>query len=130
VPRRAERWLSPIVGLVTGLLTGATGVFVVPAVPYLGSLGLERETLIQTLGLSFTVSTIALAAGLAATGRFPASVAAASALALVPAFAGMFLGQKIRRSVHPDVFRRWFFAGLLLLGSYMLVRAVVWMRAG
>ena len=130
VPRRAERWLSPIVGLVTGLLTGATGVFVVPAVPYLGSLGLERETLIQTLGLSFTVSTIALAAGLAATGKFPASVAAASALALVPAFAGMFLGQKIRRSVHPDVFRRWFFAGLLVLGSYMLVRAVVSMRAG
>ena len=130
VPRRAERWLSPIVGLVTGLLTGATGVFVVPAVPYLGSLGLERETLIQTLGLSFTVSTIALAAGLAATGRFPASVAAVSALALVPAFAGMFLGQKIRRSVHPDVFRRWFFAGLLVLGSYMLVRAVVSMRAG
>jgi uncharacterized membrane protein YfcA len=130
VPRRAERWLSPIIGLTTGLLTGATGVFVVPAVPYLGSLGLEREALIQTLGLSFTVSTVALAAGLAATGKFPASVATASALALAPAFAGMFLGQKIRRSVHPDAFRRWFFAGLLLLGTYMLIRAVASMRTG
>jgi uncharacterized membrane protein YfcA len=124
VPRRAERWLSPLVGLITGLLTGATGVFVVPAVPYLGSLGLERETLIQALGLSFTVSTIALAAGLAATGQFPASVVATSAFALIPAFAGMLAGQRIRRRIHPDVFRRWFFAGLAVLGAYMLVRAV------
>lgn len=125
VPRRAERWLSPLVGIATGLLTGATGVFVVPAVPYLGSLGLERETLIQTLGLSFTVSTVALAAGLAATGQFPASVATNSALALAPAFAGMFLGQAIRSRIHPDVFRRWFFAGLLVLGVYMVGRTVV-----
>jgi uncharacterized membrane protein YfcA len=124
VPRRAEPWLSPLVGAVTGLLTGATGVFVVPAVPYLGSLGLERETLIQTLGLSFTVSTVALAAGLAATGQLPASAAASSASALLPAFAGMFLGQRIRTRIHPDVFRRWFFAGLLVLGTYMVVRAL------
>jgi uncharacterized membrane protein YfcA len=124
VPPRAERWLSPLVGVVTGLLTGATGIFVVPAVPYLGSLGLERETLIQTLGLSFTTSTVALAVGLAATGQFPAAIATTSALALVPVFAGMFLGQAIRTRIHPDVFRRWFFGFLLLIGLYMLGRAV------
>jgi uncharacterized membrane protein YfcA len=124
VPPRAEPWLSPVVGGITGLLTGATGVFVVPAVPYLASLGLERETLIQTLGLSFTTSTVALAIGLAATGHFPAAAAAASAIALVPAFAGMFLGQAIRTRIHPDTFRRWFFAWLLLIGLYMASRAV------
>jgi uncharacterized membrane protein YfcA len=52
---RSERWLSPLIGLITGFLTGATGVFVIPAVPYFNSLGLEKEELIQTLGLSFTV---------------------------------------------------------------------------
>ena len=35
VAPRAERWLSPVVGLATGLIAGATGVFVIPAVPYL-----------------------------------------------------------------------------------------------
>src|ERR1700751_847018 len=39
VPAAAEPWASPLVGVATGLVTGATGVFVVPAVPYLGSLG-------------------------------------------------------------------------------------------
>src|SRR5262245_61371046 len=39
-PRR-ERWLSPLVGFVTGMLNGATGVFVIPTAPYLASLQLD-----------------------------------------------------------------------------------------
>lgn len=62
VPAKVEPWLSPLIGLLTGLITGATGIFVIPAVPYLSSLGLAKEELIQALGLSFTVSTVALAA--------------------------------------------------------------------
>ena len=124
VSERAERWLSPLIGLITGVLTGATGVFVVPAVPYLNCLGLEKEELIQTLGLSFTVSTVALAIGLAASGQFQASVAGVSFLALLPALVGMFVGQSIRTRLHPDAFRRWFFVGLLVLGVYMVVHAL------
>src|SRR5258708_3863331 len=64
VARRHEVWLAPLVGMTTGLVTGAAGVFVIPAVPYLQAIGLEKEELIQALGLSFTISTVALAAGL------------------------------------------------------------------
>ena len=124
VSARSEGWLSPLIGLITNVLTGATGVFVIPAVPYLNSLGLGKEELIQTLGLSFTVSTVALAIGLAASGQFQASVAGSSLLALVPALGGMLLGQDIRNRLPPEVFRRWFFVGLLVLGTYMVIRAL------
>lgn len=124
VPRRSERWLSPLIGILTGLLTGATGVFVIPAVPYFGSLGLDKEELIQTLGLSFTVSTVALAIGLATGGQFHLAVAGSSLLALLPALAGMLFGQRIRNRLRPEIFRHWFFAGLLVLGIYMVARAV------
>jgi uncharacterized membrane protein YfcA len=124
VSPRSERWLSPTVGLITGVLTGATGVFVIPAVPYFNSLGLEKEDLIQTLGLSFTVSTLALAVGLIATGQFKAGVATNSMLAVLPALGGMFLGQHVRNRLKAEVFRRWFFIGLLILGTYMVVRAM------
>ena len=60
-----EPWLSPLIGTATGLITGGTGIFVVPAVPYIQMLGLEKDDLVQALGLSFTTSTIALAVGLA-----------------------------------------------------------------
>src|SRR5258708_7774064 len=71
VPARLERLLSPVSGLTTGLINGGTGVFTLPAVPYLQALGLSKDDLIQALGLSFTVSTVALAAGVGAGGGVP-----------------------------------------------------------
>lgn len=124
VPAGAEPWLSPVVGMVTGVLTGATGVFVIPAVPYLGSLGLEKEELIQALGLSFAVSTIALAGALAMSGGLDASLARGSLLALVPVVAGLIIGQAVRKRLRPEIFRRWFFASLVVLGLYMVARAI------
>ncbi len=124
VRRQLEPWLSPIMGLVTGMLTGATGVFAIPAVPYFNSLGLEKEDLIQVLGISFTVSTVALAVALAVHGQFQAKTAWISVLAVVPALAGMYLGQHIRGRLQPEVFRRWFLIGLLVLGAYMVVQSI------
>jgi uncharacterized protein len=124
VPAAAERWAGPLVGAATGLVTGATGVFVVPAVPYLGSLGLERDDLVQALGLSFTVSTLALAAGLAWHGALSMGACGASFLALAPALAGMALGGYLRARVRPETFHRYFFVGLLVLGGELIMRGL------
>lgn len=119
-----EKWLSPVVGIVTGAITGATGVFVMPAVPYLQALRLDRDDLVQALGLSFTVSTVALALGLALQGAFHASAVGMSALAIVPALLGMRIGQFLRNRMSQAVFRRWFFICLLLLGLHIALRAM------
>ncbi|GJD59191.1 sulfite exporter TauE/SafE family protein [Methylobacterium dankookense] len=124
VPPRAEAWLGPLVGLATGLVTAATGVFVIPAVPYLGALGLAKDELIQALGLSFTVSTIALALMLAGGGGFALGTAGASVAALAPALVGMVVGGWVRGRVSERVFRRCFFLGLLALGAHLAARLV------
>ncbi len=123
VPARLEKWLSPLIGLTTGAVTGGTGVFVIPAVPYLQALGLSKDDLIQALGLSFTVSTIALAAGLTWRGALQLDSLAMSSLAIVPAMAGMWCGQAIRQKVSPTTFRRWFLICLLLLGIELTLRS-------
>lgn len=122
VPTRIEPWLSPIVGLVTGAITGATGVFVMPAVPYLQSLRLDKDELVQALGLSFTVSTVALAAGLLMHGAFRVDQLGLSALAIVPALAGMWLGLMIRARISPQRFRQFFLLFLGLLGLELISR--------
>lgn len=122
VPPRLESKLSPWIGLVTGFVTGGTGVFVIPAVPYLQALGLGKDDLIQALGLSFTVSTIALAIGLTSGGAFRLENAAASLLAIAPALAGMGFGQIIRARVSAATFRRWFLICLFLLGVQLFIR--------
>jgi uncharacterized membrane protein YfcA len=121
VPARVEWWLGPVVGAVNGAITAATGIFVLPSVPYLQALGLEREALIQALGLSFTASTVALAMGLGLSGAFPSSALAGSLLALAPALVGMAAGTWLRGRVRPGVFRAWFFAGLMVLGGDLVV---------
>jgi uncharacterized membrane protein YfcA len=123
-PARQEKWWSPVVGFTTGLVTAATGVFVIPAVPYLQALDLDRDQLIQALGLSFTVSTAALAINLGQGGAFGGGIAGASALVLLPALLGMAIGGWVRGKVKAPTFRRCFFAGLLLLGLHLASRLV------
>jgi uncharacterized membrane protein YfcA len=124
VPSSAEPWLSPLIGTASGLVTAATGVFVLPGVPYLQALGLSKDDLVQALGLFFTVSTVALAAALAQAGAFNAAMAGGSALAVVAALLGMALGQRLRAHVSEAMFRRCFFAGMLALGLHLAARAL------
>jgi len=119
-----ERWLGPVTGVTTGLITAATGVFVISAVAYLQAIGLGKDELVQALGLAFTLSTLALAGNLLAAGLSGAILAPASLLALAMAVAGMGLGQLLRLRLKPPVFRACFFAGLFALGGYLVVRAL------
>lgn len=120
---RQERPLAPVIGGLTGVITAATGVFVIPAVPFLQAIGLEKDELVQALGLSFTVSTLALAVNLLTASALSASLAGPAILASLAAVAGMAAGQGLRKRLSPERFRRWFFFGLLLLAAYLLARA-------
>jgi uncharacterized membrane protein YfcA len=118
-----EWWLGPVVGIATGLVTAATGVFVIPAVPYLQALGMEKEELVRSLGISFLVSTIALGFVLGHGGALQTNALMGSALALLPALLGMGVGQWLRLRVRPEVFKKIFFCGLLALGGYLSIRS-------
>jgi uncharacterized protein len=124
VPRTAEPVLGPITGALTGGITAATGVFVIPAVPYLQAIGLQKDELVQALGLSFTVSTLALAAALAGVDAFAADLILPSLLAVVVSLAGMRLGQAVRARLRPQAFRLCFFFGLLALGTHLALRGL------
>lgn len=125
IPVHAEKWLGLLVGIVTGFITAATGVFVVPAVPYLQSLGLARDELIQAMGVSFTVSTVALAAGLWLNDSYSMGAVGASLIMLVPALLGMGVGQRLRQSLAPAVFRRCFLISLVIVGVYLAVNGLL-----
>jgi uncharacterized membrane protein YfcA len=125
VPPAAEPWLGPLVGAVTGVMAAATGVFVVPAVPYLQALGLQRDTLIQAMGVFFSVSTLALAAGLFFNASHPPGGALGMSLVmLVPALVGMWGGQMLRERLSPERFRTCFLGSLVALGAHMIVHAM------
>lgn len=125
VSQATEKWLSPVIGGITGLITGATGVFVMPAVPYLQSLRFSKDELVQALGLSFTVSTVALAAGLYLHDAFRIEQFSLSFMSIFPALAGMWLGQKVRARISARRFRQCFLLFLVVLGMELVSRPFI-----
>ncbi|MCC8983672.1 MULTISPECIES: sulfite exporter TauE/SafE family protein [Bradyrhizobium] len=125
VRRRDEKWVGGIVGVITGLISAATGVQVIPSMPFMQAIGMEKDELVQALGVFFTTATVALAFNLTASGLLTAATALPGAVAMVASFTGMFIGQAVRTRMHPEVFRRWFLISMILLGIYLAGSALL-----
>src|SRR5260370_42464300 len=57
VPRGAERWTNPLIGLASGEVAGSTGVAAVPFPPYMQALDMDRHEPVRALGVRFVVIT-------------------------------------------------------------------------
>jgi len=119
VAARNEEWIGGIVGLVTGVVSAATGVQVIPSMPFMQAIGMEKDELVQALGVFFTVATVSLAFNLTSAGLLTAATALPGAVAMAGSFAGMFIGQAVRSRLEPEAFRRWFLIAMILLGIYL-----------
>lgn len=125
LPVRHERRAGLLSGLVNGLFTGMTGSSVFPGVAYLQALGLPRDALIQAMGILFTGSTLALGLAMGGQNLLSGQLLGLSTLALVPALIGMQLGQRLRHRLSEASFRRLFFASLLVMGGYIVLRSLL-----
>src|SRR6202048_2499553 len=123
VTRRDEKWIGGIVGLITGLISAATGVQVIPSMPFLQAIGMEKDELVQALGVFFTVATLGLPVHLTSSGLLPAATALPGALAMGCSFTGMFIGQAVRTRMPAEAFRRWFLIAMIFLGLYLSASA-------
>ena len=124
VARRDEKWIGGIVGVITGVVSAATGVQVIPSMPFMQAIGMEKDELVQALRVFFTVATVALAFNLTTAGLLSASTALPGAVAMAGAFVGMSVGQAVRSRMQPEVFRHWFLIAMIFLGSYLVGSAI------
>ncbi|MGA2290923.1 sulfite exporter TauE/SafE family protein [Bradyrhizobium sp.] len=125
VAARDEKWIGGIVGIVTGLVSAATGVQVIPSMPFMQAIGMEKDELVQALGVFFTVATLALAFSLTSAGLLSRATALPGAVAMAASFAGMLIGQAVRARLEPEAFRRWFLIAMIFLGLYLAGSTVV-----
>jgi hypothetical protein len=116
-------WPAILAGVFTGLLTAATAVFVIPMVPYLQALRLEKDTMIQALGLSFTIATVALAIRLRGASTFQLQPTL-TGLALLTALAGIWAGGRYRARLSQQTFQRVLFGVFVALGGVNLWRSL------
>jgi hypothetical protein len=119
MPRAAEPWANPLIGLASGAVTGITGMAAVPFLPYMQSLQIAKNDLIQGLGILFVFMTGALAAALVQQNLFDTANTIGGVVAIAPTFLGVWIGQKVRHAASPEVFRKIFLFGMLALGLHM-----------
>jgi uncharacterized membrane protein YfcA len=125
IPQSKQMRIGIVAGLLSGVLGGMTGSLGVPGIPYLQAIGLTRDQLIQALGMLFSVSSISLAVALGGQRLLSADLGLVSALAMIPALIGMAVGQKLRQLLPEQQFRKIFFASQVVLGGYIVLRAMM-----
>lgn len=121
-----NKWLGPLLGAINGTITGMTGASAIPGVIYFQARGLQRDEMIQAMGILFALSTASLGISLGGNGLLNAELGIISAFALVPSILGMVIGRKIRKSLSETLFRKIFFVALMLLGIYIILSAKPW----
>jgi hypothetical protein len=110
------------VGFTTGLINGVTGSQVLPVLPFFLSLQLERNMFIQAINVSFTLSSLVMAAGLWKLGLMTLHSVEVSLLGLAAVLIGVRFGSRVRSWLSPAAFRSAVLIILTVLGVGLVVR--------
>lgn len=122
MPQRWEMWAGPGVGMGAGLLNGVSTVNGPPLALYLVSLGLNKDEFVGAYGLILAFGSVPLALSYVSVGVLGLQEFYWSLAALVPILAGLVLGQRLRRYINPDLFKRVLLITLILLGFNLMRR--------
>ena len=80
--------------------------------------------LIQSMGILFTVSTLAMMFSLHRNELLNLELGIWSSVSVVPAIFGMAIGQRIRKRLSEKIFRKLFFLIIIAIGTYIVVTAM------
>lgn len=117
---QAAPWAAPPLGILSGLLTGTTGSVGIPIAIYLQARDVDKESFLRAIALTFLISASMLVVALVQKGAINQVNAMISAVSLVPAFAGMMIGQNLREYLSEDRFRLFVYVFLMLAAANLI----------
>jgi uncharacterized protein len=122
--QKIEKRLLVPVGIISGMVNGATGSQIMPIMPFLLSLKMDRNVLVQTMNCAFTFNTLVMITGFGKIGLLTLPVLTLSVAGILPVALGVRLGGRIRRHASEIIFRR-IVLGLLMLMGIVLITMVL-----
>jgi len=114
-----------LLGIVGGLYGGISGIWGPPLIVYLLSIGAEKTEQIRVQGVVFLIGAVVLTAAHLASGILNAQTLPFSALMVVPALAGLWIGFVVQDRLDAERFRRWTLILLAITGLNLVRRAIL-----
>ena len=113
--------LNPVVGLTTGIVNGATGSQIFPIMPYLLSLNINKDVLVQTINLSFTLNSLIMLGFLYSMDTLDTDSIITYSLGVIPVAIGVWLGGKVRKRLPEKRFKQSVMVLIVGLGLLLLL---------
>ncbi|XWN32273.1 MAG: sulfite exporter TauE/SafE family protein [Devosia sp.] len=114
-----------VLGSMAGFIGGLSGVWGPPTVMYLTALNTPKAEQVRVLGVVFGLSAIVLALAHINSGVLNQATAPFSALLLVPALAGVFVGILVQDRLDQDRFRKATLIVLIIAGLNLVRRGLM-----
>lgn len=120
-----ERKLKLPAGLCTGFINGLTGSQVMPSLPYLLSLKLNKDDFVQAINISFTLSSLVMLVGMDRLGYLPPSTLLLAVCGLIPVMTTVFLAGKLQKRLTGESHRILVLGFLLIMGLILMLKIFV-----
>ena len=122
-PGRNEKFLSPVFGALGGALGGMSGMYAMPVVPYLQTLGLKRDELIQSIAIWFVTGALIMSSVVGINGAYTLPLIVLTTIASITSLFGIWLGGMARGRMSEQVFVKTFLVAFFFLGAGIFYRA-------
>jgi len=122
VPPRWEPWLSPVAGLVAGVVGGISNVPGTPLVIYFHALGLDKREFLSSVAYTFVIYKVIQLGAVVYFGMLSPILLGYSLALAVAALATFALGLKVQDRLEQQTFRRALLGFLCLLGIWLVAR--------
>jgi len=124
VPAGWEPWLSPVTGLLVGVVGGITNVPGTPLVMYFQALGMAKGEFVSSVAFTFVVYKLVQLAAVVYYGLLPWSLVSVSGLLTAVALAGFAVGLMVQDRLDPRAFNRAVLGFLGALGVWLVAKSV------
>lgn len=119
-----QRWLGPSVGGFAGVVGGMSGFYGPVLLVYLASLRLQKDVFTTTVAVLFLIGGLVLAGSLAKVGVMNSNDVLMAMLACIPAFLGIFWGQRIRARINQAQFEKALTVTMFVMALSLLYKAI------
>lgn len=124
LPRRPGRPLEAAMGAVAGAFGGLSGVWGPPTVALLVAMDTDKREQMRVQGVIYGMGAVALTGAHLASGVLDARTAPVSALLIVPAMLGLWVGFRLHDRIDQQGFRKLTLVVLLIAGLNLVRRGL------